>query len=261
MNTMGLLVTLGLGVFILIGAALVFLLKNSTKLIEFSIGLAFGIMILLLLFDIVPEALEMLGETGNSTLPWIILIVGFVCGFVLLKILDFFIPDHDHHPHHDHDTKEAQENLFHIGLVSSIAVILHNIIEGMAVYGTVTTSLSTGILMCVGIGLHNIPLGMAITSTSYQSHKDKKKTFILVSIIALSTFVGGLFMFVFKAELLNHWVLGSLLSITSGMLLYIILMELLPHMMDAKEKKYAYLGVVVGVLLIIISTFFGGHSH
>ena len=115
--------------------------------------------------------------------------------------------------------------------------------------------------MCVGIGLHNIPLGMAITSTSYQSHKDKKKTLILLTIIALSTFVGGLFMFVFKAELLNHWVLGSLLSITSGMLLYIILMELLPHMMDAKEKKYAYLGVVVGVLLIIISTFFGGHSH
>ena len=258
-NILGLGVTLGLGFFILFGSSLVFFFKNSTKLIEFSIGLALGIMVLLLVFEIVPEAYEMLSALGNNGISVMILILGVCLGFMLLKILDAYIPDHAHHAHHDHRKKEVRNNLFHIGLVSSVAVILHNIIEGMAVFGTVSASFSTGMLMCVGIGLHNIPLGMAITSTLYHTNKDKKKTMILVILMALSTFIGGLLMLIFKAELLNDLVLGILLSLTSGMLVYIVFIELLPHIIDAHEKKYAYIGTVLGIILILLGTFFGGH--
>lgn len=258
MNEMlGLGFTLGLGLFILIGATLVFIMKNSTKLVEFSIGLALGIMTLLLIFEITPEAYEMLQEHLHGTMIYIVMALSLLLGIVGLKLLDLFIPDHEHHEHDNHEEKEVKENLFHIGVVSSIAIIIHNIIEGMAVYGTVSSSLSMGLLMSLGVGLHNIPLGMAITSTVYQNSQDKKKTWILISLIALSTFVGGLLMFLFSSELLNNLILGCLLSVTSGMLIYIVLFELLPHLLEAKHKKYAYLGVITGIVIFILSTFLG----
>ncbi len=258
MNSMlGLGFTLGLGAFILVGAALVFVLKNSNKLIEFSIGLALGVMSFLLVMELIPEAMELLGEQYKGQNRYFILMAGMIFGVAMLKLLDLFIPDHEHHEHEDHEDKDVQENLCHIGYISSIAIILHNVIEGMAVYGAVSSSTSMGLLMSLGVGLHNIPLGMAITSTLYQTSKDKKKTWFLLLTIALSTFVGGLLMFVFREELLNNSVLGILLSITSGMLIYIILFELLPHIMEAKNKKNAIMGVVLGALVFLVSMIFG----
>lgn len=252
----GLSFTLGLGMFILIGAFLVFTIKNKTKLVEFSIGLAFGVMILLLALELIPESFEKLKDSLGGISPYMISLISIVLGIVVLKLLDLFIPDHEHHEHEDHEDKDVQENLFHIGYVSSIAIILHNIIEGMAVYGTVSSSTSMGLLMSLGVGLHNIPLGMAITSTMYQTSKDKKKTLFLLLAIALSTFVGGVLMFIFRGELLNNIVLGVLLSVTSGMLIYIILFELLPHIMEAKKKKNAVVGIILGALIFLISMIF-----
>lgn len=252
----GLAFTLGLGMFILIGAFIVLVMKDKTKLVEFSIGLAFGVMILLLVLELTPESFEKLKESFDGIHPYMISFIAMTLGIVLLKILDLFIPDHEHHEHENHEAKEVKENLFHIGYVSSIAIILHNIIEGMAVYGTISSSTSMGFLMSIGVGLHNIPLGMAITSTVYQTNKDKKKTFALLLGIALSTFVGGLFMFLFRTELLNSMIIGILLSVTSGMLIYIILFELLPHIMEAKNKKSAILGVALGALIFVVSMFF-----
>ena len=105
--------------------------------------------------------------------------------FLILKILDRFVPEHD------------SNNLSHIGIVSSIAIIIHNIIEGMAIYNTVISDLNTCILLSLGVGLHNIPLGMAISSTTY---KDNKKSTILVVLIALSTFIGGLLIALFNVS-------------------------------------------------------------
>lgn len=255
-SIIGLSFTLGLGMFILIGAFFVFTIKNKTKLVEFSIGLAFGVMILLLALELIPESFEKLKDSFDGISPYMISLISIVLGIVTLKLLDLFIPDHEHHEHENHEDKDVQENLFHIGYVSSIAIILHNIIEGMAVYGTVSSSTSMGLLMSLGVGLHNIPLGMAITSTVYQTSKDKKKTLFLLLAIALSTFVGGILMFIFRGELLNNIVLGVLLSVTSGMLIYIILFELLPHIMEAKKKKNAVIGMILGALIFLISMIF-----
>ena len=254
---MGLVITFGLGIFILIGAMLVFIFKNSTKLIEFSIGIAFSIMSLLLIFEIVPEAYELLGDSVNKALTYGILVMGVIIGFVVLKILDIFIPDHEHKEHDDHEDKEVKNNLYHIGIVASIAIILHNIIEGMALYGAVSSSIITGILMCLGVGLHNIPLGMTITSTMYHSKKDLKRTILLLIPVVLSTFFGGLLMFIFSKELLNNLVLGVLLSLTSGMLVYIIILELFPHIKEAHNKKSAYIGFLLGIIFFCVSMFIG----
>lgn len=244
-QTISLIMTLALGLFIVLGALIVFLSKNNHKFVDFSLAFAFGVIIMLILSDLIPEARELFGEK-----EWLPFLIFTVLGFGLLKILDHFIPDHDED---EKDPTDDDSNLVHIGLVSSIALVLHNIIEGMAIYSTMNRSLSLGLMVCLGVGLHNIPLGMVITSTFYRSNQNKKKTMGIILGISLSTFLGGLILFLFGSKIINSFALGALLSITLGMLLYIAIMELLPKIMKSKNKKICVLGVILGIIVLVIS--------
>ena len=243
---MGLLFTLGLGLFIIIGAVITFVSKNNNKFVSFSISLAFSVMIMLMFVDLIPEIKEIFITEFGSLLGIIFALLGVVFGIVILKILDIFIPDHE---------GSDKEELKHIGLISSIALVLHNVIEGMVIYTSVNNSIESGLLLCIGIGLHNIPLGMVITSTLYKSNNNIKKTLMLVSLVSLSTFLGGLIMMILSGVLVNELILGILLSITLGMLIYISIFELLPKMLESKNKKGIISGILIGIILISITMF------
>ena len=246
-DNMGSLISLGLtfvvGTFILIGSLIIIFTKSNQKIINFSLALAFIVMIGLVFFELIFEAIEHL-----NNIFYVLIFV--LIGIFILKILDHFIPYHE-------NTKE-KENLYHIGIVSSIALIIHNIIEGMAIYGVALTNIQTGILMALGVGLHNIPMGMVITGTIYNENKNKKKIFLLLTLLMLSTLIGGLFM-AFLSHYINDFVLGMLLAITLGMLLYISIFELLPKVVNNIKNKTTILGMIMGIIVIIFTLLF--HHH
>lgn len=252
---MGLLLTLILGIFIIIGAIIVFLFKNSEKFTLFSISLAFGVMTMLVITNLLPEAYEVI-DGGNIIYDTLYVLLGSSIGFIILKILDYFIPDH----HDDLDTDEDDDrNLKHIGLVSSIALVIHNIVEGMAIYLLVTSDLKHGLLACIGIGLHNIPLGMVIASTFYKSNQSKKNTMLIILGISLSTFIGGLIIYLFNLTTILPVLESIAITLTIGMLIYISVMELLPKIINSKDKKITLSGITLGIILIILTLFV--HTH
>ena len=249
---LALLVTLFLGVFIAIGAIIAFSVKNKEKFIDFAIAFAFSVILMILFTDLIPEVSETLG-----TKHVLLFLVFIIVGVVLLRILDIFVPDHEHEHHEKKMTKkEEKNNLAHIGIVASIALVLHNIIEGMAIYSTCVSSLRAGIMISLGVGCHNIPLGMVITSTIHQNKKSKKKTILTIAFLMLSTFLGGLIMFLMNGATVSEMFLGILLSITIGMLVYICSNELYPRIKKTKNKKITGYGLLLGVLLILISNIF-----
>ena len=252
---MGLLLTLILGIFIIIGSIVVFLTKNNDKFVQFSISLAFGVMLMLISIDLIPEAFEVI-DSGNMLYNVIYILVGAAIGFLLLKILDHFIPDHDD----DLDTDEDNDkNLKHIGFVSSIALVIHNIVEGMAIYLLVTSDLKHGLMACIGVGLHNIPLGMVIASTFYKANKSIKKTMFIILGISLSTFIGGLFIYLFNLSNIMNMLESITITLTIGMLVYILIMELLPKVIHSKDKKITFSGILLGILLLVCTMFI--HVH
>lgn len=252
---MGLLLTLLLGLFIIIGAIVVFVTKNNDKFVQFSISLAFGVIAMLIGGHLLPEAFEVI-NTGNIIYDVIYIVVGAGIGFMLLKVLDHFIPDHDDDP----DTKEDDDkNLHHIGLVSSVALVIHNIVEGMAIYLLVTNDLKAGLMACIGVGLHNIPLGMVIASTFYKANKSIKKTLFIILGISLSTFVGGLAIHLFDISSIMGLLESITITLTIGMLLYILVMELLHKVIHNKDKKTTICGVALGIILLVIAMFI--HVH
>lgn len=240
-----LLVTLLAGVFILIGIILGYCLKKKDKFIDISIGLAFSVMVILAFSHILPECYEALDKNILRVLIYMLI------GFMLLRLFDHLVPHHEHEEHsHKHECHT--EHLEHVGILTTVAIVIHNIIEGMTLYITSTNDFKSGILLAIAIGLHNIPLGIMISSTL----KGKKQIIINSIILTLSTFVGGLIIF-FITSNINEMIVGCLLAITVGMISYIIKDELLPSIIKGNNKKYNVLGMIIGVVILIISHFIG----
>ena len=124
----------------------------------------------------------------------------------------------------------------------------------MAVYSITSTSLTTAFMLSLGVGLHNIPMGMVIYSTL--KHEKKNIKLFLLAAVSLSTMAGGIIMnFMWSA--INDFVIGILISLTLGMIIYLIIFELLPHIMHSKNKKLSILGILIGIVVIAAGEFVG----
>lgn len=254
MNFVALLLTLLVGLFTLVGSLCGLYFKNNNKFTDFSISVAFGVIVGLVILEILPESYEILsGEVGIFRGVLSIIILSLI-GVIILKILDLFVPHHEHdaHHHHKHNNQKCHnEHLYHIGIVSSVAIIIHNLIEGMSLYLVSSGNLVSGILLCIGVGLHNIPMGLVISRALINSNYSKNKTLKISLIVSLSTFVGGFIIFLLGS--VNELIEGILLSLTLGMLIYISVFELLHQIYHMKNKKIAWVGIVLGIILLVIS--------
>lgn len=254
MKYIGLVLTLLVGLFILLGNVFASKFKDNKRFTDFSISLAFGVIIALIVLEILPETYEILIGELSLFRVIICIIILVLIGIFLLKILDSFIPHHEHeaHHHHKHKNEDCHNNhLNHIGLISASAVIIHNVIEGMSLYLVSSNDIMSGLLMCIGIGLHNIPMGLVIATTLYSSNYSKKQTLLVTLIVSLSTFVGGLIMFLLGG--VPSLIEGILLGITLGMLIYIAIFELFHQIYHMKNKKICNIGISFGIILLVIT--------
>lgn len=227
------IITLLSGLSFLVGYLITKFVKNDKKLVIFSVGFSFSIILGLVFFDLLPECLELM----NSKFA----LVGFaISGILILKVLDMFVPDHSHNSEHNN-------HIEHIGLISALALILHNIIEGTAIYSTALNDTKMGLMMALAVSFHNIPLGIQVSSLV----KNKKEKFILLFCLVLSSIVGVLLIEILHIAISEN-VLGILISITLGMLIYISMFELLCEVKEHIKEKNLWIGIVLGIVIILI---------
>lgn len=244
----GIVLTLIAGLFFLLGGLISLKTKNKDKLNHFSVGLALIIILGLLIFDLMPEAFELL-EGKKLILKILLASIFLILGIIILRILDHFIPDHHHDHKIDHDNKKEHiSHMKHIGILTLISLVLHNILEGFAIFGMTDNNIRMGILTCTGVALHNIPLGTHIFSSI-----SLNKNICLVGLLTLSSLIGGL-IFLIVGEVSNL-VLAIITFITMGMLIYIGVFELLPEVMQNKDNKETRIGIICGIMILIITLF------
>ena len=231
------------GCFFLVGYLIATNKKDNKNLGSFSIGMAFTVLILLVLFDIIPEVMEHL---HNKNILFVVLPI--IIGFLLFKMVDLFIPNHKHQ-RKNHDEK----HLNHVGLITTIALIIHNVIEGMSIYEIAAYNSYSGLLMCLGVGLHNLPFGMEITATMDSNEKEGLKSIL---VLFISTPIGALIASLFNN--INGILLGTLMGFTIGIILYLIVFELFYEIRKNKEKKYTSLGMICGIIIILVTMILGG---
>ena len=272
-----LLISLLAGATIVLGGLVVRLSRGAARIEHFSIALAAGSMLALLLFDLGPELLE-----GCEEGAYIQVVVGAIAGFVGLVALDGAIPDHDagdthaaHGAHdgtghagaghadaatienagsvaHAHDASAG--NAVHIGIISAVAIVLHNIIEGMAVYSVALSAPADGALYAFAIALHNIPVGMLLFSTLKASRPSTRRA--VVAAVTFSTFAGGLLMAALSHAVPEE-VMVFFVAAAAGMICYILIMELAGRLVRSRPAWVSAAGCVAGFLIVVVASRFG----
>ena len=232
-----LLLPLVSGLFFLIGIIVYRLVKHKKELTVVSMACAMVVIFGLIVGDLIPHLLEI-----NNYLLIIFVFVGLL--FILL--LDKLIPHH-HHEHHENDeeTHDHQEHIKHISIITIMALLLHNFVEGMGLYGVAMDNYKSGILMCIGISLHNLPFGFQIAS-----YNEKSSNKLLIALLVLSGLLGGLTIYLFGN--VNHFVEGIIIAITLGMIMHILVFELFNEVWTNIKKKETYCGIIIGILILII---------
>ena len=253
MKATALLITFITGLLFLVGVFVIKKVNNKERILEFSTALAFSVIIGLIALDLFPEILETFENLGTNKA--VIYILGFtLIGLIVLKLLDLLVPVHNHDHHDDEkDQHEHNAHLYHVGFITSIALVIHNMIEGMAIYTVSSTNIKLGILMGIGVGLHNIPMGMEIAASLDMSKKDITSKAIIYFLLLISPFIGAVL--VLLNNNINDILLGILMCLTVGMLLYISLFELLHEIKHHYKSKVTISGLVLGIILMILTLF------
>ena len=195
------------GLSTIIGAFIIYLDKiNKERIISISLSLSSIIMIYVSVFDLLPNSYNYISKT-YETIPTLMLIIIYMLFGILLV-------------YYVNSKTNDKSSLYRIGLLSAIALIIHNIPEGIITFISSTKNLKIGLHLALSIALHNIPEGMAISVPIYYSTNSKKLAFLYTSIAALSEPVGGLISFLF-INTINDYLFAIILSFTAGIMIYL----------------------------------------
>lgn len=243
MTIIVLLLSLLMGLSFIVGSFLTKKIK-SKALSYFSLSLAFMIFMAVLFTDIVPEIVEQTTTYNQLCL----VICSIIFGIGILFIIDLFVPHHHHeHEHNDENKAEHKKHLYHIGLLTLISVLMHNMFEGIAFYTIAMASIKSALIAAGGIALHNIPLGIEI-STSFKNKKDN--ALLRNMLLILSGTVGASIGFLIGE--LNTTLNICILSVTCGMMLYTGLIELGSETIKDIKEKGIIEGLLVGAIIFVL---------
>ena len=247
--------------------------KDSNRTVSLLLSFAGGVMLSVVCFDLVVEAIE-----TNAGLVWVILSIAF--GVAVTYGLNYLIDrgtdpeiphidenhpktaddldelihfDHLEHHYARHDNKLS---LFVAGIVMACAIALHNVPEGMTIGASYASNNgvmgSAALVLAVLIGLHNIPEGMAVSVPLISGGMKRWKAVLLTAASGIPTILGALLGYILG----EIGPLGLTLSLgfASGAMLYVVFGEILPQsilMYHSKLPAFATVtGILVGMLII-----------
>ena len=244
-----------------VGGALVLFKKNlSSKFLAGALGLSAGVMIFISLAEMFPEAQDMIAATGMTHGEALVLVAFFV-GMGLITLIDFLIPEYEN-PHEASglslDQGGNEKALHRLGIMSALAIAVHNFPEGIATFIGALNDAEMGIGITFAISIHNIPEGIAVAIPIYYATKSKGKALLYATLSGFSEVIGALLCIavtsIFGLELSGGGATFPLvMAAVAGIMIYISLDELLPTAEKYGKHHIAIAGVVGGMAIMAVS--------
>lgn len=234
----------------MIGVIFIFLKKKKyDKIIVSALSFAAGVMITVSITDLVPESIVLLRENLSMITTILISLLGIILGVIISMLIDYYLPDKPISNHKDN-------NLFKVGIISMIAIVLHNIPEGIATFVATNNDVNLGVSLAIAIAMHNIPEGISISIPIYYSTGSRSRALLYTFISALSEPFGALITFLFLKNIMNDVILGILFSVIAGIMMHISFCELIPTARRYNNNKmYMIIFITLGVLFMLLKFF------
>ncbi len=253
-----LLLTLGAGLSTGIGSAIAFFARRTnTRLLSFSLGLSGGVMIYVSFVELLHQAqLTLSGEFGEYV-GGIYAVLSFFAGILFIGLIDRMVPaaenPHEAHKLEEMDKRPKNSKLMRMGLLTALAIGIHNFPEGIATFTTAVDDMTLGIAIAVAIAIHNIPEGIAVSVPIYYATGDRMKAFRLSLLSGLAEPVGAILAWLVLMPFMSPTLMGCILAGVAGIMVFISIDELLPAAREYGEAHTSIYGVVAGMALMAAS--------
>ena len=247
--------------------------KDSKRTVSLLLSFAGGVMLSVVCFDLVMEALET--QVGLA-----FVIASIAMGVAITFFLNYLIdrktnPEvphidenhprtaddldeliHSDHLHQHYAKNDSKLGLFVAGMVMACAIALHNVPEGMTIgasYACNEGSMgNAALILAILIGLHNIPEGMAVSVPLISGGMSRLKAVLITASSGIPTILGALLGYALGE--IGPMGLTISLGFASGAMLYVVFGEILPQsylMYHSKLPAFsAIAGILVGMFII-----------
>lgn len=187
-----------------------------------------GIVVAVALFDVLPEAIDTVGNARHVT--WL---VG--AGF-----LGFFLAERALVLHHRDDAEHARAHR-HIGVLGAGGLSVHSFVDGLGIGLAFHLSTGTGLLVFVAVVSHDFADGMNTVSFILRQGGGVRSAVRWLTLDALAPLAGAV---VGSTISISGHRLGDLLAVYAGFFLFMGATDLLPEAHEHPSRLRVLLTVV-----------------
>ena len=224
----------------LFGGLLAVRFKNKLYLI---MGFTAGVLLGVVAFDIFPEIISRVSESGfSSTEPMVALVLGFLLFHVLEKLIVI---------HHAHESEYASHKHPQVGILSALALAGHSFMDGVGIGLGFQVNAAVGLLVAIAVISHDFTDGMNTVTLMLTHNNSPKKSKMFLLLDAFTPVLGALSTLLFTVS--SHF-LVLYLGFFAGFLLYIGVSDILPEAHSQHSSGKLISLTVLGTLLIFLIT-------
>ena len=219
--------------------------------------LTIKLMIFISFVDIIPGAEGLLKLNFPNAYQWLVF-GGFILGIVISMLIDYFLPDHvDTEELLNPDDMEAasrsHSKLKRAGLLTAVAICIHNFPEGMATFLTTTQDVTLGVSVALAIAIHNIPEGISVAIPIYHVTGKRRYAMLYATLSGITEPIGALFGVFIFGLFVPQILVGFLMASVAGIMTYIAFDTLLPLAKEYGNWHLSIMGIISGILFIWLS--------
>ena len=242
-----LLVSTIAGLSTIIGSLVIFFKfkeDNINKFITASLSFSLAIMIGISITDLIPESTYILLLNYGIGKGIIFSFIAFIIGIILVKYL-----------HKLMDKASSKNDLYKLGILNMLALILHNFPEGIATFMSSYKDIELGLKLAVAIAFHNIPEGISIAVPIYYATKSKKNAILKTFLSGIAEPIGAIIAYIFLSKYITDSLISIILLLVGGIMITLAIEVIYPKAKNYNLNKYLYLGLLIGIILILFNYF------
>jgi len=212
--------------------------KSSKKFLSICLSFSAGVMLFISFGEILPEAFEDLEYALGDGIGYLVAIIAFFAGILLVALIDKFIPHADDSDELCESMSEdcnslaqaEKKELKRTGIMAAIALALHNLPEGMVIFMAALHNPALGIAIALAIVLHNIPEGIATAAPIYYATGSKLKAFLFAFFTGHVQVVGAFIAWFLMRNVFDDMdaFFGIAFAAVAGIMVYVAIHQLLP---------------------------------
>jgi len=191
------------------GAIALRMRRDLTTLIALTGGIVVGVA----LFDVLPEAID---AVGNSERVTALVGAGFLFFFFAERLLVL----------HHRDEPEQARGHAQVGVLGAAGLSLHSLIDGLGIGLAFGLDTTTGLLVFVAVISHDFADGLNTVSFILSQSGDRRKALTWLTIDAVAPLIGAI---IGASISISEHSLGHLLALYAGFFLFMGATDLLPE--------------------------------